>query len=165
MLFQDPYALHRKWWNQWLRGVPWKPDDTSRDWVEWDYILADVFQVITDITDPNTGQLMHYDQSGEVYWDVKLSHSGSQEALDIFRKNNPELPPGKSPYVVPTFRDPDNKPTVAQWLKDLEEEKADGRPDEHRDARPPTPQELAAIQKAWAEKQATKTEQTSNMVE
>lgn len=147
MIFHDPYAMHRAWWHEWVWGEEWKPDDTSRDWVEWDFILADVYQAICDITDSETGQLMHFDQSPNVYWDIKLRHSGSQEALDKYRKANPDLPAGASPYAVPVFRDPENKPTVEQWLKDLEEGKADLRPEEHRDARPPTPEELAAIRK------------------
>lgn len=153
MLFHDPYALHREWWHEWLWGEPWEPDETSRDWTEWDYILADVFQVIQDITDSESGQLMHYDQSPDVYWNVKLRHSGYLEAVENYRKKNPELPPGVSPYAEPEFRDPDNKPTVAGWLRDLEEGVADRRPAEHRDARPPTPEELAALRKKFAEGQ------------
>lgn len=157
MIFHDPYAMHRPYWHEWLWGEPWKPDHTSRDWVEWDFILADVYQVIMDLTDPETGQLMIYDQSSEVYFDVKLRYSGAQEALENYRKNHPELPAGASPYVVPVFRDPDNKPTLEDWIKNLEEDKADRRPEEHRDARPPTPEELRKIREEWAARN-TKTE-------
>lgn len=138
MLLHDPYALHRHWWDP-----QWKPDETSRDWTAWDYVLADVFQIIQDFTDGETGQLMWYDQSGEVHWDVDFYESGSRQALAQWREHNKE--DGLVPFPVPVFRDPDNKPTLTSWLK----EKADGVnrrvPSEHRGARPPTPEERAAL--------------------
>lgn len=145
MLFHDQYAMHRKWWNEWLWGEPWVPDAMSKDWTDWDYILSDVYQIITDFTDPESGQIMWFDQSAEVYWDVKRKSSGYMEAVENARKGDKELPAGVTLYAVPEFMNPDNKPTMASWLKDLEEDKADRRPSEHRNARPPTPEELAAI--------------------
>lgn len=143
MILHDPYALHRKWWD-WT----WKPTPGIDDaWTQWDYVLADTYQVIQDYTDPETGQWMPFDQSGEVDWDVEIKYSGSAEALDREREKR-ELKPGESLYAVPVFRNPDRKPTLASWIADVEEGKADRRPPEARDARPPTAEERAKMREA-----------------
>jgi hypothetical protein len=147
MLFHDQYAMHRKPWNEWLWGEEWVPDEFSKDWTDWDYILADVYQLVTDFTDPESGQIMWFDQSSEVYWDVRRKSSGYMEAVENSRKGDKELPPGVTLYAVPQFTNPENKPTMTSWLKDLEEGVSDRRPAEHRNARPPTPEELAEIRK------------------
>lgn len=137
MLLHDPYALHRKWWD-W----EWKPEIGDDAWTDWDYILAEVYQLIQDYTDRNTGQLLWYDQSGDVYWDVQSSFSGSAAAVELKQKNY-TLKPGESLYAVPVFGEV--KPTLASWAKDMEEQKADLRPAFARDARPPTSAELKAL--------------------
>lgn len=143
MILHDPYAMHRKWWD-WT----WKPTPGIDDaWTDWDFILADVFQVIQDYTDPETGQWMPFDQSGDVYWETDIKYSGSAEALDKARADK-EPKPGESYFAYPVFRDPDNKPTLASWAKDIEEGKADRRPPEFRDSRPPTPEERAKMREA-----------------
>lgn len=139
MILKDPYALHRRWWDE-----SWQPGLTSKDWTDWDYVLADVYQIIEDYTDDRSGQIMWFDQSGEVDWDVDKVSSGSLAAIEAAEEKN-NLKAGERYYAKPTFRDPDNKPTMAQWLKDVGEGKADGRPSQHRNARPPTTEELAAI--------------------
>lgn len=143
-MFHDQYFGHRKWWNEWLWGTPWEPDENARDWTEWDYLLADVEQTISDYTDPESGQYMPYDQSGEVDWDAQLKFSGALHAIQAAEKSHPAKE-GESYYAVPSFRDPANKPTLESWAKDLEEGKADGRPPEARESRPPTAEELAAL--------------------
>lgn len=143
MILHDPYALHRKWWN-----YDWKPELGDDSWTEWDYILAEVYQVIEDYTDSQTGQWMPYDQSGEVHWDVQSSFSGSAQAIQLAQKARGELKPGESLYAVPVFDNPDNKPTLSTWIQDIDEQKADLRPVHARDARPPTPEELRELKKA-----------------
>jgi hypothetical protein len=141
MLLHDAYALHRKWWDP-----TWKPGPGDTDWTTWDYILADAYQVIEDYTDPETGQYLPYDQSGDVYWDVKSKFSGSKEAMDKeMERRKDGLKPGESLYAVPVFVDPENKPTLETWFKDLAEDTADRRPEKMRNARPPTAEELAAM--------------------
>lgn len=143
MLFHDPLFGHHRPWMEWLTGIPHETDPELADvWTDWDFILADVEQTISDYTDPESGQYMPYDQSGEVDWDVRVKVSGAKKALDAAYKRNPPKD-GESYYAVPTFRDPENKPTLESWAKDMEEGKADGRPPEARDARPPSPAELA----------------------
>lgn len=144
MLLHDPYAGHRKWWDR-----NWKPDHTSKDWTDWDYVLADVFQVIEDFTNKSNGQYLPYDQSGKVRWVVKSSFSGHDEALEKYRESH-EAKPGETFYAIPEFDDPDNPPTLASWMKDMEEDKADLRPEGHRDARPPTAEELRMAREALA---------------
>jgi hypothetical protein len=140
MILHDAYALHRKWWRH-----DWTPGVGDTDWTTWDYVLADVFQVIEDYTDPNSGQWMPYDQSADVFWDVGSSFSGAQAAIDRERERRKgELKPGESLYATPTFRDEKNKPTLASWFAELEEGKA-GLPVNAKGARPPTAEELAAM--------------------
>ena len=151
MILHDPYAGNRKWWSEWLYGESWAPDGTSRDWTFWDYVLADVYQLIEDFTDSESGQLMWIDQSGDVFWDAKKTTSGYLAAVEKARDGEKDPKPGVRWYAEPTFRDPENKPTLSSWLSDVGEGKADGRPSNVRDARPPTRAELKALR----EKRAT----------
>lgn len=137
MILGDPYAMHRKWWD-WT----WQPGVGDTDFVDWDYILATVMQTIDDYTDKNSGQWMPFDQSGDVDWDVKSTFSGATAAIEKEQKERGDLDAGESLYAVPSFRYPDKKPTLASWAKDMEEDKADLRPTEARDSRPPTPAEV-----------------------
>lgn len=148
MILHDPYAGNRKWWSDWLYRERWVPDGSSKDWTFWDFILADAFQVIEDFTDKESGQLIWYDQSGDVFWDVKKSTSGYLEAVEKAQGDDKDPKPGVRLYAVPTFRDPNDKPTLSSWLKDVSEEKADRRPAHVRDARPPTRAELKALREA-----------------
>ncbi len=140
IILHSAYALHEKWWDR-----QWTPSLGDESWTDWDYVLAEVYQIIEDYTDKSTGQWMPYDHSGEVYWDTKSIFSGSQEAIDK-EKERRDLKPGESLYAVPVFRDPDNKPTLQDWFEDMATEHGgDRRPPELASARPPTPEELAAM--------------------
>jgi len=139
MILHDPYALHRKWWDEDWVPVPGVDDA----WTDWDYLLAEVYQLIGDYTDDKTGQWMPFDQSGDVYWDVKSIFSGSAAAIEKYEKNRTELEPGESLYTVPIFKG--EKPTLRTWMEDVANERADLRPVEAINARPPTPAELAAM--------------------
>lgn len=152
MLLHDPYAGHRKWWDR-----DWVPDHTSKDWTDWDYVLADVFQVIEDFTNKSNGQYLPYDQSGKVRWKVESSFSGYDAAIEDHREKH-DAKPGESFYAVPEFDDPENKPTLSSWMRDMEEGKADLRPDVHRDARPPTPEEMRLAMEALRQKAETPVE-------
>lgn len=144
MILHDPYALHRNWWEPWLsEGIAWVPDHTSRDWTDWDYTLADAFQTIEDFTDSESGQFIPYDASGDVDWDAQVSTSGYLEAVRKYEDAH-ELKPGERVYAVPSFRYPDNKPTLESWAKD-QEDGVERIPSEQKGARPPTPEELRAM--------------------
>lgn len=140
MILHDVYALHRNWWD-WN----WKPGAGDTDWTTWDFVLADAYQVIEDYTDKQSGQWLPYDQSGDVYWDVKSHISGSLAAIEKEQERRKELKPGESLYAVPVFGDEQNKPTLESWLKDVQEDANDARPTKAKDARPPTAEELAAM--------------------
>lgn len=140
MILRDPYALHRKWWD-----VEWTAEPGDTEWTEWDYTLAEVYQVIEDFTDPESGQFMPYDQSGIVRWEVRSVYSGALEAIERARESRKELKPGEKLYAVPVFDTPDQKPTLDDWIKDINSNKADRRPPEAYDSRPPTPEELLAL--------------------
>jgi len=59
-----------------------------------------------------------------------------------------ELKPGESVYAVPSIRNPEDPPSMLKWLSDLEEDRARPMPaNVPEGARPPTPEELAAIAK------------------
>ena len=140
MILHDPYALNRRWWDR-----EWKPDPTDTAWPQWDFVLADTYQIIDDFTDKESGQYIPYDSSGEVDWDVQSKFSGSSAAIEKARESRKELKPGETLYAVPTFRDPDNKPTLKTWIRDVEENKADLRPPEAMGSRPPTLLELQQL--------------------
>lgn len=144
MILHDPYALHRKWWDH-----DWVPSITDTTWTDWDYILAEVGQIIDDYTDSESGQWMPWDQSGDVWWETGSIFSGAKaEIQKEMDKRGKELEPGESLYAYPVFGD--KVPTLQDWFKSLAEGKADRRPSEHRDARPPTPDELKALREAMA---------------
>jgi hypothetical protein len=140
MILHDPYAMHRKWWD-----ADWVPGVGDTEWTDWDFVLAEVYQIIEDYTDKNSGQWIPYDSSGDIWWEVKSSYSGSTEAIEREQKNRGELKPGESLYAVPVFDESKPKPTLESWARDIEDEKADRRPEEHRNARPPTAEEIAAL--------------------
>lgn len=145
MILHDPYALNRKWWDsEWVGTF----EDTL--WTQWDFVLAEVYQTIQDYTDSETGQWIPFDQSGAVWWETRSSFSGSKAAIEKARDGR-ELKDGETLYAVPVFDESKPKPTLASWARDLEEGKADLRPERHRDARPPTAAELSEIR---ARKQA-----------
>ena len=136
MLLHDPYAMHRKWW-QW----DWKPGVGDTDWTEWDYILADVNQLIEDFTDKQSGQWLPYDTSGAVHWDIESKFSGAEEALQKWQDKH-EAKPGETFYAVPVFDDPDNKPTLKSMMEESEAGEMDRRPAQAKGGRPPTAEEL-----------------------
>lgn len=141
MLLHDPYALHRKWWD-----ADWSPGPNDKDWTGWDYILADVCQLIEDFTDKESGAWLPYDDSGDVFWDVKSRVSGALEAIEKEQDSRKDdLNPGERLYAVPIFDPNKPKPTIESWAKDVAEEKASRVPSEHREARPPTPEELRSL--------------------
>lgn len=140
MLMHDSYALHRKWWD-----VEWTPQPGDKDWVRWDYILADVCQLIDDYTDKESGAWLPYDESGDVLWEAKSRVSGALEAIEKEQDARKELKPGERLYAVPVFDPNKPRPTIESWAKDVAEEKASRVPSEHRGARPPTPAELKAL--------------------
>lgn len=140
MILGDQYALNRKWWDS-----DWKPTREDTDWTDWDFVLAGTFQTIEDFTDKETGQYLPYDQSGEVSWDVKSQFSGSKEAIEREQERRKELKHGESLYAIPVFNHPDNKPTLQTWAKEVIEDTADRRPESAKGSRPPTPEELAAM--------------------
>lgn len=86
------------------------------EWTDWDFTLAAVLQIIEDYTDKSSGQLMWYDQSDDVEWEVKSVYSGSQAALEA---DDRTLEPGESTYAIPIFKD-GKKPTIHDWIKELE---------------------------------------------
>lgn len=134
MILHDPYVGHRKWWD-----AEWTPSPSDEAWTEWDYVLADAYQVIQDFTDKESGQWMPFDQSGDVWWDVKSKFSGASAAIEKERENRKELKPGESLYAVPVFGN--RKPTLVDWISDIQFDKADLRTAAARNSRPPTAEE------------------------
>lgn len=147
MILHDPYAIHRHWWAELIDEPEWQPDDTSRDWTDWDFILADVYQVICDFTG-DYGQWLPDDTSGDVWWDVKSKFSGYEEALEKAREERGELKPGETLYAEPVYDESKPKPTLESMFADMESGVDDRRPSERTGARPPTSAELEALRAA-----------------
>jgi len=80
-----------------------------------------VLQLIEDYTDKSNGQLMWYDQSDEVEWEIRSIFSGSRAAEE---SDEADLEPGESRYAVPIFKEGKPRPTIHDWLKSLEEDEA-----------------------------------------
>lgn len=154
-ILQDPYALHRRYWED-----DWEPDpvgDTA--WTDWDFALDKAFQIIEDYTDAQNGQLIWWDQSPEVRWEVRTRSSGHDAAVERKRRSmeeaGKEYEPGDSPYAVPVFDNPDNPPTMLSWLEMLEEEDGRIRPrGAQQGGRPPTAQEKAELRASRESRQA-----------
>lgn len=91
------------------------------EWTDWDIILAAILQLIEDYTDTSSGQLMWYDQSDEVDWELGSLFSGSQAALEA---DDSALEPGETRYAKPVFKEGKKKPTIHDWIKQLEEDSA-----------------------------------------
>lgn len=143
MILHDPYAMHRKWWDP-----EWTPGVGDTEWTDWDFVLAEVYQIIEDYTDKNSGMWLPFDASGDIWWDVKSNFSGSMAAIEREQKSRGELKPGESLYAVPVFDESKPRPTLETWIRDISEDKSDMRPSEHRDARPPTAAERALLKKS-----------------
>lgn len=146
MILKNQYAGHIKWW-RFTWGEDWKPEANDRDWTEWDYILADVAQVIDDYTDSESGQLMWIDQSDYVYWDTRRRESGSVHAI---RKEEAKLKPedyGVSFYAVPVFPENVERPTLTSWLMSQIEDDDPVTAQKRERGRPPTAEELEAMSK------------------
>lgn len=151
MLLHDPYAGHRKWWSEYLYGQPWVPGESDQSWTTWDYILADVLQVIEDFTDSESGQLMWLDQSGDVWWESRRIDSGYLAAVEKAQEDAKTDEKGVRYYAVPIFDPNKPKPTLESWLNDNQEDPdRQGRrvPSDHKGARPPTPDEIRRMRES-----------------
>lgn len=144
MLLHDPYAGNRKHW-RWMWGELWRPKPSDKDWTFWDYVLADIVEIIEGYTDPNNGQLRWIDESGDVWWDVKESYSGFDEAVENKQAKDEEHKPGVSYYAVPIFNDNLPRPTLESWIKAQASETTTRIPAEHAGAHRPSAEELSAM--------------------
>lgn len=142
VILGDPYAMHRKWWEPGWVGDP----ALVGVWTDWDYVLLHAYQLDEDLTDSESGQFKPYDESGDVKWEVHVSTSGSMEAIERFQENR-EKKPGERIWVEPVFDFPEDKPTIGGWMVEREAGR-DRVPVERRNARPPSPAELAALREA-----------------
>lgn len=115
-------------------------------WTDWDFALLRAYQIIQDYTNPENGQLLWVDQSPEVDWEITSVFSGHDEALERAHEKRDKLKPGEKLVATAQFRFPDDPPSMSKWLEDLENDTARPMPaNAPKDARPPTPEELAAL--------------------
>lgn len=122
-ILHDHHALHRDWFT----GEP--TGDTHP--TEWDYILADVYQIIEDNTNKH-GHLRWEADSDLVAFDAKKRIDKAQAAIDRKTrggKNKPYEPsPGEYWVTSPVLKNPDGKwPTLEDWYK--QEAKKNGKKD------------------------------------
>lgn len=124
-----------KWWET-------HPEPPVEHWTDWDYALLYAFQMMEDLTDPQSGQFMPYDQSDKVWWEPVRTTSGYLRAVETETEKS-KTKPGERISAKPVFMEPTNPPTIESWLKEMED--GPSAPPEFMDARPPTPEELAAL--------------------
>ena len=138
----DPYWGHRP-----VNDPSWLPEPAlAHTPTSWDLALLRAYQVIQNYTTPS-GQLIWVDSDPDVYWDVKKSHSYSEKALADYREREGDQPQGVSLYATPVFDEDEEAPTLSDWIERLMDEESDV-PDREDRGRPPTAEELAALQKA-----------------
>lgn len=144
MLLNDAYAGHRKWWRR-----DWVEDPALVSvWTEWDYILLRVVQYIEDYTNAN-GHLVWVDEDEDVWWDVDKSFSTYERDTHEFRENN-DVKPWEGLRAIPKWDDDKEAPSMEKWLKQMEDGPKAER-ERPQGSRPPTPEELAALEARAAE--------------
>ena len=117
VILQDPYALHRHWWDHY-----WTPDPVrDTQWTTWDYALAKAYQVIQDMTSDSSGQPLWLAQSGRVFWDTESRIDGAAAAVQVAAEARDKLKPGEIIYATnPHVAPGEELPTMLDWLKDIE---------------------------------------------
>lgn len=138
VILNDAYAGHRKWWDP-----AWLPTPSLASvWTEWDFILLRVYQYIEDYTTPN-GQLVWVEEDPDVAWEITKVESFLDRERHLFRESN-EVKDWESLRSKPVWDEDVEPPSMEKWLKRIQEEEEGGwqRP---AMGRPPTPEELAAM--------------------
>lgn len=117
VILQDPYALHRHWWDRY-----WEPDPVrDTQWTNWDYVLVKAYQVIQDMTDASSGQLLWLSQSGRVFWDTESRIDGAEAAVQKATEERKKLEPGERIFAVnPHVAPGEELPTMIEWLEEIE---------------------------------------------
>jgi hypothetical protein len=141
VILNDAYAGHRKWWNPSYRPSP----AMASVWTEWDYILLRVYQYTKDYTSAN-GHPVWVEEDPDVGWEIDKVESGYERALYHYRENH-ELKEYEALRAKPIWEDDVEAPSMAKWLKRMEEEAQGGFPSmpEGGTPRPPTAEELARL--------------------
>lgn len=139
MLLNDAYGGHRKWWDP-----EWKEDPALASvYTEWDFVLVRVFQYMKDYTTEN-GHPIWVEEDPDVQWDIETRSSFLKKELHDYRESH-DLKEWEFPVAKPVWEDVE-PPSMKKWLKRMEDE-AEGRvSDRPARGRPPTAEELAAMQ-------------------
>ncbi len=139
MILRDPYGGHRH------DDVWWQPDPVrDTQWTEWDYAILDAYTAIEMMRSGQSGQLRNLTEDPDVYWEVEALVDFAAKTVVEDRKDK-EDEPGVQFYPAKPSK---NGPfwTFEQWLEYQASESRSmdrGMPD---GARPPTPEELMAMQ-------------------
>lgn len=129
MIMRDKYACYRDHSNpnwDWEYG----PNVDTSVWTSWDMCLASVAQLIDDYTNKSNGQLIWFDSSDKVDWDIRSSFSGHDAAMD---SDDKQLDKGESRYAVPVF-DESDPPLLSDWIESLTDDNASGYVGRKREA-------------------------------
>lgn len=70
------------------------------EWIEWDHLLADTYQLIEDYTDPKSGLLIWEIEDEDVVVDAHAKVNKFQEAIDE-KTNMKNYKPANGQYFVP----------------------------------------------------------------
>lgn len=152
-LLHDPYAGHRDWDDPF-----WIPDPVLHtQWTDWDFALAEAVTALDSLSS-QSGQPRWLAEDPDVYWDVITTVDYSiQQLAEEQRQYKEGVPPEISHYLHNPHKTTGEFWTMEEWL-DWREENRDRAPILDRNApdgaRPPTADELVAMQKAREERLA-----------
>lgn len=109
-LFADFYFGFRDLWS-------YEPDRTPH-YTEWDFLLVSAAKLVEDYTDSETGQLMAYEYSDRVDWDLEKRIKKSKAAIENRTSGkNYKAAPGESWIARPRAIDGEALPTIREWIE------------------------------------------------
>lgn len=140
MLLNDAYAGYRKWWDP-----EWKENPALASvYTEWDFVLVRVYQYMQDYTTEN-GQPIWVEEDPDVQWEMETRGSFLSKEIHDYRETH-NLKPWQFPTAKPVWEDNVEPPSMRKWLKRLDDEAQGRDTDKPVRGRPPTVEELAAMQ-------------------
>jgi len=113
VLLYDNYAMHRDWFTGEVDEEPF--------WTDWDYILAEVAQMLEDYRTPE-GHMFWEAESQRVTFDAQRKINKARAAIERKTKGSKNKPykPADGEYWVtePVLMSGDDWPTIAEWMEE-----------------------------------------------
>lgn len=115
VLLHDFYALHRN-------SVTGEPDEDPT-WTDWDYILAEVGQMLEDYRTPE-GHMFWEAESERVTFDAQRKINRARAAIERKTKGSKNKPykaqDGEYWITEPVLMYGDDWPTIEEWMAEKE---------------------------------------------